>query len=128
MILGIGVDMVDIERIRASVERYGESFTGKLFTDHEIAYCSGKALPAQHYAARFAAKEAFSKAIATGWAGTFQWKDVEVVNDDMGKPSFRLYGPTAEQFAARSIMLSITHTETSAAAFVIIQDELHVKD
>lgn len=122
MILGIGVDMVEIGRIKASLERFGTSFSEKLFTDHEIAYCSSKGHPAQHYAARFAAKEAFSKAIATGWAGTFQWKDAEVVNDDAGKPSFRLHGPTAEQFGHRSIMLSITHTETTAAAFVIIQE------
>jgi holo-[acyl-carrier protein] synthase len=122
MILGIGVDIVDIQRIKASLERFGGSFASKLFTDHEIAYCEAKAFPAQHYAARFAAKEAFSKAIATGWAGSFRWKDVEVVNDAQGKPSFRLHGPTADQYGARSIMLSLTHTDTSAAAFVIIQE------
>ena len=122
MILGIGMDMVDIERIRTSLERYGESFISKIFTEHEIAYCSAKALPAQHYAARFAAKEAFSKAIATGWAGEFHWKDVEVVNDEQGKPSFRLSGATAKQFGEKSILVSLTHTETSAAAFVIIQE------
>jgi holo-[acyl-carrier protein] synthase len=122
MILGIGMDMVDIARIKASLERFGESFVSKLFTEHEIAYCGAKALPAQHFAARFAAKEAFSKAIATGWAGTFQWKDVEVVNDESGKPSFRLYGATAAQFGTRSIFLSLTHTETSAAAFVVIEE------
>jgi holo-[acyl-carrier protein] synthase len=122
MILGIGMDMVDIERIRASLERYGDSFVSKIFTEHEITYCSAKALPAQHYAARFAAKEAFSKAIATGWAGAFHWKDVEVVNDEQGKPSFRLYGATAEQFGEKSILVSLTHTDASAAAFVIIQE------
>ncbi len=122
MILGIGVDMVDIQRIKTSLERYGGTFASKLFTDCEIAYCRAKAYPAQHYAARFAAKEAFSKAIATGWAGTFHWKDVEVVNDAQGKPSIRLYGAAAEHYGMRSISLSLTHTETIAAAFVIIEE------
>jgi holo-[acyl-carrier protein] synthase len=122
MIVGIGVDIVDIDRIQTSLDRYGSAFISKIFTQQEIAYCSTKALPAQHYAARFAAKEAFSKAIATGWAGTFHWKDVEIVNDDQGKPSFRLYGTTAEKFGEKSILVSLTHAESTAAAFVLIQE------
>lgn len=122
MIIGIGVDMVEIARITASIDRYGMAFISKLFTEHEIAYCSVKAHAAQHYAARFAAKEAFSKAISTGWAGAFQWKDVEIVNDEQGKPSLRLYRTMAEQFSAMSVQLSLTHTEVSAVAFVVIEE------
>jgi holo-[acyl-carrier protein] synthase len=121
MIAGIGVDIVEIERIASALKRYGGAFASKLFTPSEIAYCSGKAFPAQHYAVRFAAKEAFSKAIATGWSGTFHWKDVEVVNDAAGKPDVKLYGETARKIGSARVNVSLSHNETNAVAFIVIE-------
>ncbi len=121
MIAGIGVDIVEIDRFASALERYGDAFASKLFTEREISYCRAKALPAQHFAARFAAKEAFSKALATGWSGPFHWKDVEVVNDASGKPCMNVYGDTARLIGAASISLSLSHTGTNAVAFVVIE-------
>jgi holo-[acyl-carrier protein] synthase len=121
MIIGIGVDIIEISRIQKSVERYGESFLRKLFTASEIRYCSSKVFPAQHYAARFAAKEAFAKAISTGWSGDFEWKNVEVKNDAVGKPSFELYGKTAEAMKGSAVFLSMSHSDDAVVAFVVIQ-------
>ncbi|HLP15440.1 MAG TPA: holo-ACP synthase [Bacteroidota bacterium] len=121
MIAGIGVDIVEIDRIASALERYGDAFASKLFTEQEISYCRAKALPAQHFAARFAAKEAFSKAIATGWSGTFHWKDVEVVNDEFGKPCVNVYGDTARRIGSAAVSLSLSHTGTNAVAFVVIE-------
>lgn len=121
MINGIGVDIIEISRIEASMEKYGDSFLNKLFTENEIRYCSSKAFPAQHYAARFAAKEAFAKAISTGWTGDFEWKNVEVQNDPIGKPSFEFYGKTAEVLKDCVVFLSMSHSDDSVVAFVVIQ-------
>lgn len=121
MIAGIGVDIVEIRRIGDAIARYGTAFTSKLFTACEIEYCSAKATPVQHFAVRFAAKEAFSKAIATGWTGTFHWKDVEVVNDASGKPDLRLHGQTAERIGTARVNVSLSHDETNAIAFVVIE-------
>ena len=92
MIRGIGVDIVEVARIRQSVEESGEQFLNRVFTQPEIDYCASKANRYQHLAARFAAKEAVSKALATGWAGDFRWKDVEVMNDPSGQPQITLHG------------------------------------
>jgi holo-[acyl-carrier protein] synthase len=121
MIAGIGVDIVEIQRIASALERYGDAFALKLFTAHEISYCTSKAFPAQHFAVRFAAKEAFSKAIATGWAGTFHWKDVEVVNNAAGKPDVKLYGDTARNMGEARVNISLSHDETNAVAFIVIE-------
>lgn len=121
MIEGIGVDIIEIERIKTSIERFGETFLQKLFTDSEIAYCRAKKNPLQHFAARFAAKEAVSKALATGWAGEFQWKNVEVVNDPSGKPNVKLYGSTAEALQHSRVLLSLSHSDTSVVAFAVIE-------
>ncbi len=121
MIIGIGIDIIEIERIRRSIEQYADTFLSKLFTENEIRYCKSKAYPTQHYAARFAAKEAFAKAISTGWTGDFEWKNVEVKNDAIGKPSFELYGKTAEVLEGCSVFLSMSHSDTSVIAFVVIE-------
>lgn len=120
MIAGIGVDIVEVRRIADALERYGASFSSKIFTEREIAYCQAKASPAEHYAARFAAKEAFSKAIASGWSGTFHWKDVEVTNDESGQPHLLLHGQTAEKIGSAAVKVSLSHTGTNAVAFVVI--------
>lgn len=121
MIDGIGIDIIEIERIQQSIDRYGDVFLRKLFTEQEIQYCSSKPLPGQHYAARFAAKEALSKAISTGWSGEFEWKNVEVVNSPAGKPDFVFYGHTAGVLKGHSVFLSMSHSDTTVIAFVVIE-------
>ena len=123
MLQGIGVDIIEISRIAESIERYGNTFLRKLFTENEIAYCNAKKLPAQHFAARFAAKEALSKAIATGWSGEFEWKNVEVKNDPSGKPDFLLHNKTAEALQGSRVLLSMSHSDTAVIAFVVIERE-----
>lgn len=121
MIQGIGVDIIEIQRIQLSIERFGETFLRKIFTDTEIAYCKSKKNPAQHFAARFAAKEAVSKALATGWSGEFEWKNVEVSNELSGKPNVVLHGKTAQALQKSKVYLSLSHSETSVVAFAVIE-------
>jgi holo-[acyl-carrier protein] synthase len=121
MIKGIGVDVIEISRIYSSLERFGDSFADKVFTDREREYCNGKTNPAQHFAARFAAKEALSKALHTGWAGDFQWKNVEVINSPSGKPDLVLHGKTAEALSGANVHLSLSHSDSTVVAFVIIE-------
>ncbi len=121
-IKGIGVDIVEISRIEDSIGRLGDRFLTKLFTEAEIAYCRSKKNPAQHFAARFAAKEAVSKALATGWAGEFEWKNVEVFNEPSGKPGIVLHGKTADVLAGCRVLISLSHSDTSVVAFAVIED------
>lgn len=121
MITGIGIDIIEISRIEESITVYGDAFLAKLFTQNEIDYCKAKQFPVQHFAARFAAKEAFSKAVATGWSGEFEWKNIEVKNDPMGKPDFILYGKTAETLIGYEVFLSMSHSDTTVVAFVVIE-------
>jgi holo-[acyl-carrier protein] synthase len=125
MIVGTGVDLAEVPRIRASAERYGRRFIERIFTPGEIAYVERKANKYERYAARFAAKEAGMKAIGTGWKRGVRWQDFEVANLPSGKPTLRLHGVAAE-FAARlnvrTISLSLTHTAEMAMAHVILED------
>lgn len=120
MIKGIGVDIIEIERIRESIETRGDRFLEKVFTPQEIAYCAAKQNSAQHYAARFAAKEAMSKALSTGWAGEFRWKDVELTNDPSGQPHISLHGPLRDELAGNSVHVSLSHSHSHVVAVVII--------
>ena len=122
MIQGIGVDIIEIERIESSIDRFGENFLRKIFTEAEIAYCRSRKKPAQHFAARFAAKEAVSKALSTGWSGEFEWKNVEVSNELSGKPTVILHGRTADALRKSVIYLSLSHSETSVVAFAVIDE------
>jgi holo-[acyl-carrier protein] synthase len=122
MVKGIGVDIIEIDRIRRSIERLGDRFLDKVYTPGEVLYCNGKAHRFQHYAARFAAKEALSKALSTGWAGEFRWKDVEVMNEPSGQPRFTLHGALCERLAGVSIMLSLSHSDSHVVAMVLIQE------
>ena len=122
MVRGIGVDIVEVDRIRRDLEQSGSHFIDKIFTPREIAYCSAKANSHQHYAARFAAKEAVSKALSTGWAGEFRWKDVEVMNDPSGQPRVTLSGKLRERLASAAIHVSISHAESVVVATVLIED------
>ena len=124
MILGTGVDLAEVRRIRASIERYGEKFVRRIYTPGEIAYVERKANKYERYAARFAAKEAGMKAIGTGWTSGVTWQDFEVANQPSGRPALRLHGKAAE-IAARlgvsTISLSLTHTAELGMAHVILE-------
>jgi holo-[acyl-carrier protein] synthase len=122
MVRGIGVDIIEIDRIRNSIESIGGHFLRKVYTDGEIAYCDAKANRYQHYAARFAAKEAMSKALSMGWAGEFRWKDVEITNEPSGQPRITLHGSLDAHLAGASVMLSMSHSASHVVAMVVIED------
>ncbi len=124
MILGTGIDLAEVPRIRAAVERYGPRFIERVFTAQEIAYVERKANKYERYAARFAAKEAGMKAIGTGWRRGVRWQDFEVTNLPSGRPTLTFHG-VAGEFARRlgveRVHLSLTHTEQYGQAFVILE-------
>ncbi len=123
MIKGTGIDIIDIPRIKKKTTE-DSRFIEKLFTETEIHYCESKYRKEIHYAARFAAKEAFFKAMGTGWRGGMKWADISIENDDLGKPEIKLQGKTLENFKEKNfnqIHLSISHTREYAVAFVIIE-------
>jgi holo-[acyl-carrier protein] synthase len=129
VILGSGVDLAEVERLRAALEdpRIGERFRARVFTDNEIAYCEKKQRGKyESYAGRFAAKEAVMKALGRGWGARVRWLDIEVVRARSGKPDIALHDKTARLAAEMGIrrwVLSITHTKEYGLAFVIAQDE-----
>ena len=121
-IIGLGLDATDIPRIAATIERYGERFLQRVFTDGEIAYCKRRRVPAIHFAGRFAAKEAAMKALGTGHTQEVLWRDVEVVRRG-GPPQLQFHGGAARRFAAigaRSSLLTITHSDALALAQVLL--------
>ena len=121
-ILGLGLDATDIDRIAATIERYGERFVRRVFTEGEVAYCTRRKVPAIHFAGRFAAKEAAMKALGTGHSHGVLWRDVEVVRRG-GPPQLELHGGAARRFAAMgglSSLVTITHSDALALAQVII--------
>jgi holo-[acyl-carrier protein] synthase len=125
MIVGTGVDLAEVPRIAASIERFGRRFIGRIFTPAEIAYVERKVNRYERYAARFAAKEAGMKAIGTGWKRGVTWQDFEVANLPSGKPTLRLHGVAAEvaqKLGVRNISLSLTHTAEYGMAHVILED------
>jgi holo-[acyl-carrier protein] synthase len=125
MILGIGSDLAQVERIRKSIAQYGDRFLNRVYTERERAYASSKANSAERYAARFAAKEAGMKAIGTGWRSGITWKDFEVVNERSGQPTLRLSGVALEisvTMGVEHISISLTHTAETAFAVVILEN------
>jgi len=125
MIVGTGVDLAEVPRIKSSIERFGPRFTERIYTPAEIAYVERKANRYERYAARFAAKEAGMKAIGTGWSHGVRWQDFEVANLPSGKPTLRLHGVAAriaEKLGVRNVSLSITHTAELGMAHVILED------
>lgn len=124
MILSIGIDITEVYRIRQTIARTPR-FATRVFTPNERAFCEGKGVAApQSYAGRFAAKEAFLKALKTGWRGKITWQDIEVVSDEMGAPSLQIHGEARKILAERgatSVHLSISHTSTLAIAEVILE-------
>lgn len=123
-ICGIGVDIVEINRFKKIIKKYGSRFLERVFTVQEILYCKNKIdLGAPSYSVRFAAKEAMFKAIGTGLRHGLTWKDIEVVNDDLGKPFFKFYGKAAKIIQDRKVKLSLSHSMENSIAFVIIEGE-----
>jgi holo-[acyl-carrier protein] synthase len=122
MVRGIGVDIIEIDRIRRSIEETGPRFLEKIYAPAEVAYCNAKAYRYQHFAARFAAKEALSKAVATGWAGEFRWKDVEITNHPSGKPDIVLHGSLKALLGTARVHLSMSHSDSHVVAMVVIED------
>ncbi len=123
MIYGVGIDAIEVERIRRQLDR-SDRFKTRIFTAHEIAYCEGKKNRAQNYAARFAAKEAFFKALGTGWSGGLAFTQVEVVNDARGKPEIRVYGKAKkliEETGVIHIRVSLTHLKDIASSIVTLE-------
>jgi holo-[acyl-carrier protein] synthase len=125
MIVGTGIDIAEVPRIRQSIERFGDRFLQRIYTPGEIRYCESKANRAERYAARFAAKEAAMKALGTGWNHGVRWRDCEVVRQPGGRPSIAFHGKAAE-FAAKlgvkNAALSLTHTAEQAMAQVILEN------
>ncbi len=128
MIRGIGVDLVNVERIRRALDnpKTGERFRDRVFTHSEIEYCEGRRGKYQSYAARFAAKEAVMKALGRGWSEKVSWQEIEVVRRPGGKPDIQLHGRTqgtATERRVKQFQLSITHTEDHAIAYVIAEGD-----
>lgn len=127
MIVGSGIDLVDIERIRLSVERFGDRFLDRVFTADEKSYCLRKKRSfAESLAARFGAKEAAAKALGTGISFGVTWREIEVVREPSGRPSIRFHGRAAEiaaRLGVRTSALSLTHTATLAMASVVLEDD-----
>lgn len=124
MIVGTGIDIAEVPRIREAIERHGERFLQRIFTEGEIQYCESKANRIERYAARFAAKEAGMKAIGTGWNHGVRWRDIEVARKPGGRPTLLLHGKAAEfaaKLGATNIALSLTHTTEEAMAQVILE-------
>ena len=124
MIVGLGLDIAEIDRIEAAIVRHGAPFIERLFTPGEAAYCESHKNRYERYAARFAAKEAAMKALGTGWRRGVRWRDIEVTREPSGKPTLRLEG-VAKEFADRlgvkHISLTITHSGNLALAQVIFE-------
>jgi holo-[acyl-carrier protein] synthase len=124
MIVGTGIDLVNVGRLKKILEKWGDRFTLRFYSRREIEYCSKKAVPAIHFAARFAAKESFLKALGIGIGMGIQLKDIEVINSPKGKPELVLHHQAEDIMAQKCIrhkQLSLTHTSEYAAAVVILE-------
>ncbi len=125
MILGIGTDLAEVNRIRQSVARFGDRFLHRIYTERERRYALSKANAYERFAARFAAKEAGMKAIGTGWSRGVSWLDFEVTNGSSGRPTLYLRGAAekiASELGTKRISVSLTHTAEMAMAVVILED------
>jgi len=124
VIVGIGIDVAEVDRIRHAIERHGRRFTERVFSSREIAYAERKANRYERYAARFAAKEAGMKAIGSGWRGGVRWHDFEITNLVSGRPTLEFHGVAAriaQSLGVRNISLSLTHTAEQGVAIVILE-------
>jgi holo-[acyl-carrier protein] synthase len=124
MTVGLGIDVIDVARIRSSCERFGDRFLRRVLRESEVVYCQGLTDPAPSVAARFAAKEAVSKAFGTGIGAELGWHDIEILRLPSGQPTVRLHGLGLELLAKRggqSVHISLTHTREYAAAVAIVE-------
>ena len=125
MIIGLGVDIAEIDRIEAAVKRHGQAFLERVFTQAEVSYCERHKKKFERYAGRFAAKEAAMKALGTGWRKGVRWRDIEVKNQPGGKPVILFAGASGEhakRLGAKRYSVSITHSGNLAFAEVILED------
>jgi len=124
MIIGTGLDIIEIKRIKNSIEKYSPKFEKRVFTSNEINYCKSQGNPAKHYAARFAVKEAVSKCLGTGITGTLGFRDMEIIHEETGKPVLKMIGKGKELFQRlklKSIHITISHDRTHAIAHAIAE-------
>ncbi|HEX3940161.1 MAG TPA: holo-ACP synthase [Acidobacteriaceae bacterium] len=124
MLVGAGVDLIEVERISSSIARYGERFLRRIYTAREIAYCSAKRNHAESFAARFAAKEAAAKALGTGMAWGVTWRQIEVARSASGRPGLELSGDAlrhAQRLRVAAISVSLSHTAGMAIAMVLME-------
>jgi holo-[acyl-carrier protein] synthase len=123
MIIGTGVDIVEVSRIKNAAVRWKENFLKRIFTDKELNYSKERTTSYQHLAARFAAKEAVLKALGNGWTNRVEWKDIEIWNEKSGKPNVRLSGEVerlSKKMGVGDIIISMSHTRTYAVANAIL--------
>jgi len=124
MISGIGIDLIEVQRIREAIAKYGDRFLNRIYTKVEIEYCSTKKSAELHYAGRFAAKEAAFKAMERGWGGDISWKEIEIHNETSGAPRVVFYGKALELIQQKKIVrahVTISHIEEHATAVVILE-------
>jgi holo-[acyl-carrier protein] synthase len=124
LIVGLGIDIAEVGRVKAAIERYGETFLRRVYTANERQYCERFKNKYERYAGRFAAKEAAMKALGTGWSRGVRWVDVEVVREKGGRPTLKLAGEAANvasRLNVKNIALSITHTSDQAFAQVVFE-------
>lgn len=125
--VGVGIDLVEVDRIHSLLEKSGDRFKQRVFTEGEIQYCDSCAESAMHYAARFAAKEAVAKALGTGFAEGVGWADIEVQRGENGAPTVVLHGGAARvaaQAGVTRVLLSLTHTRTTAGASALLLSDI----
>jgi holo-[acyl-carrier protein] synthase len=125
-ILGLGTDIVECLRIAQMIERHAELFITRVYTPHEIEYCSARKAATQHYAGRWAAKEAVLKTLGTGWQRGIGWRDIEIRNDRHGAPTVVLYGgarDVMEQAGIQQIHITISHCRCHAVAYAVAEGE-----
>jgi holo-[acyl-carrier protein] synthase len=124
MILGVGIDIIEVGRIESSYERFGERFVNRILLPGEIRYCLTHKKPGPFLAARFAAKEAVSKAFGTGIGAQLGWQDIEVCRKESGEPFVVLHGDGAkllQERQARAVLISLSHTQSYAAAVAVLE-------
>lgn len=117
---GVGTDIIEIPRIKQAIERQGQPFIDRLFTQAEQTYCKTFKDPYSHYAVRFAGKEAVLKALGTGMREGITWLDIEIINNDLGKPIVFISDALKERFSSPEIQISLSHSKSTAIAFVIV--------
>jgi holo-[acyl-carrier protein] synthase len=124
MVLGIGIDIIEIHRIRESVEKYGKAFLNKVYTENELDYCLKKHNKYQHLAARFAAKEAVFKAMESGWKKGMGWKDIEISNEPSGMPVVKLNGKLKSFLNPdKNLKISMSHSDNYVTCVALISKD-----